>query len=197
MAEEIKETPEVEVSPKKKKGIPMVAIIAGVAVLALGGGLLVGKILGGKGGSKPNSPAVTQPKEANKEAAAGAEKTPGTGKEVAAAGENGNKAGLLDLEEFTVNLIDPFGRRYANLLISLEIESRDLVAKIKADELLIPKIRDQIFSIISAKTKDDMTSVAGKIALKEEIMIRVNEIIKQSLSVEPVKSVLFNKFLIQ
>ena len=97
-AEEVKETPEVEVSPKKKKGIPMVAIIAAVAVLALGGGVLVGKILGGKGGDKPKPAEVAEPKnegkEEGKEAGHGEAKPTEPGKETAApAGDNG-KAGL-------------------------------------------------------------------------------------------------------
>ncbi len=84
---------------------------------------------------------------------------------------------MLQLDEFTVNLNDPFGRRYANLLISLEVENKEIIEKIKKDELLMPKIRDRIFMIISSKTFNDMNSVAGKITLKEEMLMQINEIL--------------------
>jgi flagellar basal body-associated protein FliL len=50
---------------------------------------------------------------------------------------------------------------------------------------------------ISAKSYNELKSTAGKIALFEEIQMRVNEILKQYMGIEPVVEVLQTKFLIQ
>lgn len=194
----------------KKKGLPPVVLIAIVAVAVGAGGFFAGKMLTGKGQAKA---AVEEKKEPAKEGEAakgeghgaeqkpaegeGGEAKPAEGEKKPEAGPAAGGAGLLPLEEFTVNLNDPFGRRYTQLLISLEIESKELVEKIKKDELLMSRIRDRIFMIISAKTFNDMNSVSGKITLKEEILMQLNEIMKSSLAIEPVKAVLFSKYLIQ
>jgi flagellar FliL protein len=107
------------------------------------------------------------------------------------------KPGIIMLETFTVNLNDPFGRRYAEVSVNLVINDKILVKDITENELLIPQIRDEIFMIISGKSYADLKSTAGKVTLKEEIMIRINEILKAELKREPITQVLFTKFLIQ
>lgn len=215
--EEIKETPESEVSPPKKKGLPLPILVAVVAVAVGAGGFFAGKMLGGKGAapaataSTPATPPAAggqaQPTEGG--GVAGADATPagepapageGAGApagEATPAGGGGDKPAALSLDEFTVNLNDPFGKRYVNVLISLEVAGRDYIARIKEDELLMAKVRDVILLVLSSKSYSEMNSVAGKVTLKEEIMMRVNEILKSGLNAEPVKDVLFPKFLIQ
>jgi flagellar FliL protein len=215
--EDVKDTPESEVSPPKKKSLPMPVIIA-VAAVAVGvGGFFAGKMMGGKPAATADKPAATESQTPAPAAGAG-EAKPAGGETAAAeppAGEPGqpanggapaetaapapsdSKAVALSLDEFTVNLNDPFGKRYANIQMSLEVAGRDFVPKIKEDELLMAKIRDAILLVISSKSFSEMNSVAGKITLKEEIMMRINEILKSSLNAEPVKDVLFPKFLIQ
>lgn len=77
------------------------------------------------------------------------------------------------------------------------IEKKELIPRINANELVMPKIRHEIFMTISAKSYRDLKGTAGKIALFEEIQMRVNEILKQEMGIEPVIEVLQTRFLIQ
>lgn len=108
-----------------------------------------------------------------------------------------NQQGVLALDTFTVNLNDPFGRRYIEVILNLIIEKKDLVPKIKENELLMPKIRHEVFMTISAKSYTDLKSTSGKVTLFEEIQMRVNEILKEHMGIEPVVEVIQTKFLIQ
>lgn len=105
--------------------------------------------------------------------------------------------GNLKLEEFLVNLNDPLVRRYVKFVLNLRLSKITYVDEIKADENIIPEIRDKIFELVSDKSYTDLKSSAGKVMLKEEIMISINEILKDSLKVEPVIKVMFSKFILQ
>jgi len=108
-----------------------------------------------------------------------------------------NKRGVLVLDVFTVNLNDPFGRRYIEIVLNLILERKDQVLMLKENELLMPKIRHEIFMTISSKSYNDLRGTSGKVTLYEEVMMRVNEICKEELGIEPVVEVLQTKFLIQ
>ncbi len=105
--------------------------------------------------------------------------------------------GNLKLEEFLVNLNDPLVRRYVKFIINLRLIKATYVEQIKGDENIIPEIRDKIFELVSDKSYTDLKSSAGKVMLKEEIMISINEILKDNLKVEPVIKVMFSKFILQ
>jgi len=182
MAElEDKQTPESDVSPPKKKGIPKIAIYLAIGFFVAGAAFFTAKMVF-DGTRQQEPPPIVE----------GADETKPAPKPPPAL-----RPGILQLDEFTVNLNDPFGRRYANLHIGLEIENRELVPRIREDELLMPRIRDMVFMIVSAKSYNELNTVSGKITLKEEIQIRLNEIIKPVLGSEPVRDVYFSKFLIQ
>lgn len=204
---------------KKKKGIPMVAIIAGIALIMAVGGFFAGKMLSG-GGDKPTAP-VEEKKDGDKKTtenkAGNAEKggeavktgdgeTSADGETPAEPGDGGasgedlvskSKAGVLVLDAFTVNLNDPFGRRYAEVMISLEVTNKNYVAKLNENELLKPRMRDEIFMIISNKGYNELKSASGKVTLKEEIMMRLNELTKEEYGKEVISRVNFTKFIIQ
>ncbi|UCH94567.1 MAG: flagellar basal body-associated FliL family protein, partial [Candidatus Aminicenantes bacterium] len=112
-------------------------------------------------------------------------------------GEEKKELGFLPLETFTVNLDDPFGRRYVECVLNLVLNDKSLVPGIKENELIIAKIRHDIFMTISAKSYKELKGTAGKITLFEEIQMRVNEILKELMGVEPVVEVLQTKFLMQ
>ncbi len=105
--------------------------------------------------------------------------------------------GNLKLEEFLINLNDPLVRRYVKFIINLRLTKAIFVDQIKEDENLIPEMRDKIFELVSDKSYTDLKSSAGKVMLKEEIMISINEILKDSIKVEPVIKVMFSKFILQ
>ncbi|MGD2092835.1 MAG: flagellar basal body-associated FliL family protein [Candidatus Aminicenantes bacterium] len=195
-------------APPKKGQLTTIIISALIAfVIGGGGGFFAGKI-------------VSRREQINHAAPTGNEKTslgearrkPGgeipdvytvdeasgkTGGEIGQGPQEKRRQGLLPLETFTVNLNDPFGKRYAECDLNLVLNDRTLVPRIKANALVMAKIRHEIFMTISAKSYGDLKSTAGKITLFEEIQMRVNEILKEQIGVEPVLEVLQTRFLMQ
>ncbi|MCP4219386.1 MAG: flagellar basal body-associated FliL family protein [bacterium] len=188
-----------------KKGLPMIVIIIIVALVVGAGGFFAGKLFfgGEKEESKKTEEKKDDKKEDKEEKKSEDKKEEDTGenkeeeKEPVPEIKSKSKSGLLTLDSFTVNLNDPFGRRYAEVLMNLEIENKEWVTKISSSELVTPKLRDEIFMIISSKSYNELKSTSGKVTLKEEILMRVNEVLKEEFDVEPVTGVYFSKFLIQ
>ncbi len=200
---------EEEVQEGKKGGlggIKLIVIVAVAVVVVGAGGFFLGKMLSGSDPvpEKPKTEDVTEKKDPSQNGGEQGEltqegeprKNDGDALDPSVNSES-DPPGLLVLEKFTVNLNDPFGRRYAEILINLKLDHKSMVTKIQSHELILPQIRDEIFMIISSKSYPELNSVAGKITLKEEIMIRVNELIKESLGQEPVQDVFFGTFIIQ
>ena len=196
---------ELSVGGGEKKGGMLTWILLGVVAVALGGG---GYFLGSRGKQadpvaqeKPAQPGTDPAQENAGGDAAGTREEPvdPTGKNAELAQEDTGtvQAGALLLDEFTVNLSDPFGRRFGNFLINLEVRDKTLIPKIKENELLMAKIRDEIFMIISSKSYNELNNVSGKETLKDEITIRVNERIHDAMGAEPIGAVYFVKFLMQ
>ncbi len=192
--------PEEDAAPPKKGKLTTI-IIAAVIAIAMGvGGFFAGKMEIFSGGAQIENTAPTGDTKAGGD-------TPGkyTGEEPGGktSGETGEspgtkeQQGLLSLETFTLNLDDPFGKRYAECDLNLVLNDRNLVPTIKENALVMAKIRHEIFMTISAKSYGDLKSTAGKITLFEEIQMRVNEILKEQMGVEPVLEVLQTKFLMQ
>jgi len=206
MADDVNEVSEGEVSPAKKKGgFPIILVII-IAVVVGAAGFFAGKMLSSGGNTdkktvekadKAQKTDENKKSEDTKTEDSSVSKGETGNKEGDSKTEDANKPGLLALEPFTVNLKDPFGRRYAEVILNLEVNKKRLVLKIKNDELLIPKIRDEIFMIISSKSYNELNSTSGKVSLKEEIMMRVNEILNERIGEEPISNVYFTKFLIQ
>lgn len=195
----------------KGGSLKLIIIIVVVGIIAGAAGFFGNKFLSGGGSNKEQvketdkanagevkegekQPAETQAKDNTGENKSGEVKT-GNGETTA--NTQGSGKGLLDLEPFTVNLNDPFGRRYIEVELKLVIDKKELVDKIKSNELVMPKIRNDILMTISAKSYNDLRTVGGKETLSEEIQMRVNEILKQEMGIEPVIEVLQTKFLMQ
>lgn len=74
---------------------------------------------------------------------------------------------LVNLQEIIVTL-DPDARKPRYLRINVNLEVRDaVVAKIASER--VPQLRDLVIMALSAKTVEDMTTPAGKKALRDEI----------------------------
>ncbi|NIM16843.1 MAG: hypothetical protein GTO45_33070 [Candidatus Aminicenantes bacterium] len=198
-----------EAAPRKKANMTTIIFVVVVAVVMGAAGFFAGRLSwGGSGGDvgKEVSPVKVEsgPGESDRQTSGetGTPTAPGseTGSkddETLAAPRTGSTRGLLKLDTFTVNLDDPFGRRYIEVELNLVMEKKELIPQINENELVMPKIRHEIFMTISAKSYKDLKGTAGKIALFEEIQMRVNEILKQEIGIEPVVEVLQTKFLIQ
>lgn len=186
---------------RAKSNFPFVLVFAIIAVIMGIGGFFVGRTFTGWNGnisnkniSKTQTSTTSQQKKADQKKI----NTPVTVGKTGVEEDNAKlKPGIIFLEPFTVNLNDPFGRRYAEVAVNLVLDDKIMVNKITENELMIPRIRDEVFMIISGKSYADLKSTSGKVTLKEEIMIRVNEILKDEFKKEPVIQVLFTRFLIQ
>jgi flagellar FliL protein len=190
-----------------KKGLPLFVYIIIIAVIMGAAGFFAGKIFSGGENNKEKAavektekqePADTKDDQKEKteedttEADSGEKTEEDDGTLVSK-----SKAGILVLDPFTVNLNDPFGRRYIEVVVNLEISNKVYVSKINENELMKPRMRDEIFMIISAKSYNELRSTSGRVTLKEEIMMRVNELMKEEFDKEPVTRVYFTKFIIQ
>lgn len=210
---------EDEIAPPPKKGKLPIIIIAAVIVAVVGvGGYFAGKMTSGDDNNKqqqtvekdnPDKKQTPTEKTTAQTPDNGTKEEPGVDinednvsngssetNTTTPAHDKGNR-GVLALDAFTVNLNDPFGRRYVECILNLVLDDRSLVPKIKENELLMAKIRHEIFMTLSSKSYDELKSMSGKVTLFEEIMMRVNEILKEEMGVEPVVEVLQTKFLMQ
>lgn len=74
---------------------------------------------------------------------------------------------FLPLDTFTVNLADRPAERYAQVGVTLEVESPEVVEQLKA---FMPAIRSNILMLLSQKTSTELHDRAGKEQLAMEIM---------------------------
>jgi flagellar FliL protein len=97
---------------------------------------------------------------------------------------------LYDLDTMIVNLADQGGKRYLRVTMALEVKDSDVVANI---EKRLPQIRDAVLSILPTKKYDDVSTTDGKIALRTEIMEKINALLNK----ESVRNIYFTEFVVQ
>lgn len=74
---------------------------------------------------------------------------------------------FLPLDTFTVNLADRTAERYAQVGITLEVDTQETSDRLKA---YMPAIRNNILMVLSHKTSTELLDRAGKERLAMEIM---------------------------
>jgi flagellar FliL protein len=109
------------------------------------------------------------------------------GRQAAATADFGQ---IFDLDTFVVNLGDQGGKRYLKTKIALEYAS-EAVGKEMTTRL--PQLRDMILLLLSSKTLDQIQDIDGKIALRNELMARINQTLQQG----HIKNLYFTEFVIQ
>ncbi|MDR0453703.1 MAG: flagellar basal body-associated FliL family protein [Deferribacteraceae bacterium] len=81
---------------------------------------------------------------------------------------------VVTYSPFTVNLADPGGNRYLKVTISVELsKEKNFPNEISAKE---PRIKDIILSILSSKMYEEINTYPGKLALKQEMMRKLNAV---------------------
>ncbi|HIJ55055.1 MAG TPA: flagellar basal body protein FliL [Deltaproteobacteria bacterium] len=168
MDEDIEKGVDGEEQPAGK--FPLKWIIIGVVVLVLAGGGYVGWTMlnpqpdqTGAEGGKPSDA------EAVKEVEVGA---------------------MFEMDPFVVNLDEAGGKRYLKSKIEIEFVGED-VRKELTNRL--PQLRDTILLHLSSKTLDEIRSVDGKIELKDALIKRINQVLKQG----KIRNLYFTQFVIQ
>jgi flagellar FliL protein len=137
---------------KKKLIIIVVAVL--VLLLAGGGAMFV---------MKSKAAAAAAAAEAEGDDAAPAE----NGEHAAAHIDPKHPPTFLPLDPFVVNLADKESDRYAQIGITLEIDSHEVAEQMKT---YMPAIRNNVLMILANKTSRDLMDRAGKEALAAEIL---------------------------
>ena len=166
---------------KKKKGggkLKLIIIIV-VGVLLLGAGGFFGWQMFFAEEPPPPEKAAAEKAQADKDAKqAAAETKPPEGT-------------VVNLEPFIVNLADSGGKRYLKLTLAVDAKEPNLK---KAMQSRMPMIRDSVLLLLTSKTFKEVSTVTGKIRLRNEIL----KIMNRALSgVGSVHAVYFTEFMVQ
>ncbi len=97
---------------------------------------------------------------------------------------------LYSLKPFVVNVTGDGYSRY--LKIKLDLETDDAAVKEEL-EARLPQVRDAVIVLLSSKRLSDITGFEGKALLKDDIRMRVNDLVESG----KVESVLFTEFVVQ
>lgn len=171
---------ELEESGEKKKSPMMLIIIIAAVVLLLGGGAAGYFFF-----MTDDAPPAAQEGQAE----GGAEGQAGQEGEGAKKAEKGGA--VVKLDPFIVNLADPTGKRY--LKLSLAVDTTDEKTQQELEGRM-PQIRDSILLLLTSKSYADISSVAGKIRLRNEVLQIINRALK---GVGDIHAVYFTEFVIQ
>lgn len=97
---------------------------------------------------------------------------------------------MFPMKAFIVNLLDPGGKRFLKLTLTLEMDRITLQPEIEAK---LAQITDAIIVLLSSMAYEDISTVEGKTKLRSQIVSRCNTF----LSSGKIKNVYFSEFIIQ
>ena len=97
---------------------------------------------------------------------------------------------MYPMDQFIVNLYNEGSNRYLKSTINFELSVAELSAEMDAKK---PLIRDIVIKTLSAKTYEEISTIRGKENLKDEIAMKVNQV----LSDGQVNNLFFTDFVIQ
>lgn len=171
------EKPEGEEGEGEKKSSRKLIIIIAVAVIVLGAAGFFGwKFFL----AEPDQPPADQKAADSAEAKKGEQKA-----------EESKPGSVVTMAPFIVNLADASGKRY--LKLSLAVDAKD--AKLKKEmEDRMPQIRDSILLLLTSKSYADISTMAGKLRLRNEVLKNINRALIGKGSVH---AVYFTEFVVQ
>jgi len=97
---------------------------------------------------------------------------------------------IHSLDPFVVNLADSTGKRFLRVQMSLELKDQGTADQIK---LQLPRIKDKILTILSAKKFQDISTVKGKSDLRTEIAASIDAFFSKGA----VTNIYFSEFVIE
>jgi len=172
-----------ESSPPRKKTPTLLIVGGGLLLLALGGG-------GTYALMKFMAPSPTEAKAVEQPASAAKGASGENGAKPAGQAEGGKKMGpILEMDPFIVNLADA-DPRFLKVTVKLEMDSPG--ATTEATERL-PQVRDTILVLLSSKEAQNLKPTAGKLQLRDEILLKVNAL----LSSGQARNAYFTEFVVQ
>ena len=102
----------------------------------------------------------------------------------------GSPGPLFTLETFIVNLADQERNRYLRVTMDLELSESTDAHRINER---LSQIRDTILMILPSKHFEEIASMEGKIALRDEIIAKLNGLFNQRV----VTNIFFTEFVVQ
>jgi flagellar FliL protein len=97
---------------------------------------------------------------------------------------------LYSLDTFIVNLADEGRSRYLRVTMDLELAESTDAGKLTER---LSQVRNSILMIIPSKQFDEIASMEGKIALRDEIIAKLNSLFTS----EVVTNIFFTEFVVQ
>lgn len=97
---------------------------------------------------------------------------------------------LYTMDPFIVNLANQDLAKY--LKVKIELESQEPKTNQEFDKRQ-PQIRDTILFILTGKTSKEISDSEGKAKLKEEILLKVNQLLQDV----KIKAIYFTEFVVQ
>jgi flagellar basal body-associated protein FliL len=99
-------------------------------------------------------------------------------------------ATTYQLEPFILNLPDNGSPKFLKISMVLVLANAALVETAKKKQA---PIKDAIISIVTSKSPGDLLSQEGKVLLKDELIMRINQILKEG----SVKNIYFTELIMQ
>ena len=97
---------------------------------------------------------------------------------------------IHSLNAFVVNLAESGGKRFLRVKMSLELRDQTTAEQVKKQ---LPRIKDKILTILSAKKFQDISTVKGKSDLRAEIAAAIDTLFSKGA----VTNVYFTEFVIE
>jgi flagellar FliL protein len=98
------------------------------------------------------------------------------------------KSALIPLDPFVLNLLEQ--GRFLKVSMQFEITDESQREFVMSK---IPQLRDAIITLVSSKSIESIASPEGKMQLKDELLLRANQVVGK----EVFKNLYFTEFLIQ
>lgn len=158
-----------EVSPKKRP-LKKIILLVGVVLLLGGGGFAGWKFFLSDEGGGGDDTAVAEAKTADNDSPA--------------------VRIMHEMKPFIVNLLGDKGKRYLKAKIVAEVGDEGIQKELANRDA---EIRDAILLLLAGKSFDDISTPNGKIALRVELVTRLNSILVQGR----VRNLYFTEFVVQ
>ena len=103
---------------------------------------------------------------------------------------------IYKMDTLIVNLADQGGKRYLRVTMELELKPAENVDPNEVTDEIekrLPQLRDTILMVLPTKQYADIATTTGKIALRDEIMAKLNAYLKKG----QIGTIYFTEFVVQ
>jgi flagellar FliL protein len=97
---------------------------------------------------------------------------------------------MIEVNGLIINILDKNGTYYLKAAITLELENERTVTEVNER---MPQVRDSIMRLTGEKTYYELNSQEGKLKLREELLERLNKLLRAG----KVTGVYFTEFFVQ